>query len=73
MSLPYEIWEGMTEQGQRICRHIVAEKGAAVPKVQWGESWPTKEEYAKEHGEGDRWFFEFAVENAERMPNCPEK
>jgi hypothetical protein len=54
VSLPYEIYEGMTEMGKHICRHIVAEKGTQVPPVTWGESWPTQEEYAAEHGSGDR-------------------
>ena len=54
ISLSHEIWAGMTEQGQHICRHIVADEGAQVPAVSWGEQWPTEAEYAKEHGVGDR-------------------
>ena len=39
ISLPYEIWEKMTPQGQHICRNIHAEKGQQVPAVQWAPDW----------------------------------
>jgi hypothetical protein len=39
VSLSRDIFDGLTPQGQHICRYIVAADGESVPDVQWKPDW----------------------------------